>query len=70
MPQLLCSTIHSFPTIQNICYQEQIHGIFLVTRCVHGSALHRDRGIAGSEAHSNSVDDSASLMADNVWNGE
>jgi hypothetical protein len=45
-----------------------IQGIFLVTRGIHSSALHRYRCIAGCEAHMIFAGDSTCLMADNVWN--
>jgi hypothetical protein len=45
-----------------------IQGIFLVTRHVHGSVLHRYRCIAGHKAHTIFADDSACLVADKVWN--
>jgi hypothetical protein len=43
-------------------------GIFLVTRLIHDSALHRYWCITSREAHMIFADDSACLMADNVWN--
>jgi hypothetical protein len=45
-----------------------IQGVFLLTRCVHGSALRRYQCIMGCEAHMIFADDSACLTADNVWN--
>jgi hypothetical protein len=34
----------------------------------HGSALHGEQCAACCEAHTNFTDESACLMADNVWN--
>jgi hypothetical protein len=34
----------------------------------HDSALHSDWCIAGCKAHNNFADESACLMADNIWN--
>jgi hypothetical protein len=45
-----------------------VERIFLVTRHIHSPALHRCWCILGRKAHAISADNSACLMAENVWN--
>jgi hypothetical protein len=45
-----------------------IMGIFVLTRRVQGSALHRYQCIAGHEANAIFANDLACFTADNVWN--
>jgi hypothetical protein len=45
-----------------------IQEYFYCVDWVYGSALHGDRCAACFEAHMNFADESACLMADNVWN--
>jgi hypothetical protein len=47
---------------------ELLQGLFLVTRRVHGSALHDDRCAACRETNTNFADESTCLTANNVRN--
>jgi hypothetical protein len=41
---------------------------FLTLMTIHSSALHINQCTFGCGAHTNFIDESACLMADNVWN--